>query len=65
MVTSEVELALLKQEVEAQSKRLSKVEEGIDGIRSSINRGLAAVCVLLGGTLANLIITISHVGKPR
>lgn len=61
----EVEVALLKQEVAAQNSRLSKVEEGIDGIRTSINRGLAAVCVLLGGTLANLIVTLSHVGKVK
>lgn len=61
----EVEVALLKQEVTAQNGRLSKVEEGIEGIRSAINRGLAAVCVLLGGTLANLVVTISHIGRPK
>lgn len=59
----ETRVALLNLALATQSDRLTKVETGIAGIQRSINRGLGAVCILLGGEVANLLITLSKAGK--
>lgn len=60
---AEVRIALLEQALLTNTERLGKVEVAVDSVRKSINRGLGALCVLLGGTLANLLISVVHIGK--
>lgn len=56
-------VALLELALSTNTDRLAKVEASVDGVRKSINRGLGALCILLGGTLANLLVSIHHLGK--
>lgn len=63
MTNIEVEVALLKQAQEIIATRLDKLEETVELVRRNINRGLGALAVLLGGTLANLMIAVAHLGK--
>lgn len=59
----EERVARLEQARLYDAERLTKLEAGLDGIRVSINRGLGLVCLLLGGVVTNLILTIGHVGR--
>lgn len=64
-MTVEVEVALLKQANDVISTRLDKLEDAVEAVRRNINRGLGALAVVLGGTLANVFIAASHLGKGK
>lgn len=59
----DTKVALLEFGLATNNERLGKVEASVEGVRKSINRGLGALCILLGGTLANLLVSIHHLGK--
>lgn len=61
--TLDTKVALLEFGLATNNDRLSKLETSVEGVRKSINRGLGALCILLGGTLANLLVSIHHLGK--